>query len=166
MKKKILTITVCMLFFTTVFMMTGLASQKIITDEKSTNFNSPPNPPIIEGPESGKIKETYTYNFTVIDPDEDLLETLEIQWGDGEVTEVCAGCTGPRWESGTTQYVEHRWKKSGDFRISARVMDVYGEWSEWSDPYSVTMPKSNHINNWLFLQILNLLPKIVNLLNL
>jgi len=104
-------------------------------------YNDPPDPPVITGPASGKINTVTEYHFTVTDPNDDLLEKLEIDWGDGEIEEVCGGCTGPRWPSGSTQDVKHTWKNSGDYSIKARVMDVYGEWSEWSDPISVSMPK-------------------------
>ena len=37
-------------------------------------------------------------------------------------------------------------KNTGSYGITARVEDVSGEWSEWSDPLSVTMPRNRAIN--------------------
>ena len=127
-------------------------------------YNDPPNPPEITGPTSGNTDTATEFHFTVTDPNDDLLEKLEIDWGDGEIEEVCAGCTGPRWPSGTTKDVDHTWKDSGDYNIKARVMDVYGEWSEWSDPFSTTMPRyRSRIFTFSFLQ--DFLQKIFQFFN-
>ena len=40
----------------------------------TTRANQPPNPPIITGPDKGKVRTTYDYNFTAIDPDGDKLK--------------------------------------------------------------------------------------------
>ena len=53
MKLKRLVILFCMTLFIPL-------SSTIVTAN-----NNPPNPPVIEGPTSGEIKETYIYNFTV-----------------------------------------------------------------------------------------------------
>jgi len=172
MKKKVITILMCMLLFSTILTVAATAGQKTINKEKMgnipilTNNNNPPNPPEITGPASGQIDVMYTYYFTVTDPDEDLLEKMEIQWGDGELEEVCAGCTGPRWENGTVKEVQHKWKKAENYNISARVMDVYGEWSEWADPYSITMPKNRHITSPLLIRFFEYFPLLSRLLNL
>ena len=172
MKKKILTILMCMLLFSTILTVAATAGQKTINKEKMsnipilTNNNNPPNPPEITGPASGQIDVMYTYYFTVTDPDEDLLEKMEIQWGDGEIEEICAGCTSPRWESGSTKEIKHKWGKSGDYSISARVMDVYAEWSEWSEPYPVSMPKVRVMNSPLILWLCEFFPLIVQLLQI
>ena len=106
--------------------------------------NTPPNPPDITGPTSGTIKTTYTYKVLVSDPDEnDELLKLEMDFGDGVITETC-GCS-QLWENGQTVNVSHEWKKPGTYQITGRVMDVNGEWSEWSEPFSVSLPRSKHI---------------------
>ena len=156
MKNKIIILIICMLFITTVFTVTGLA----------TFYNDPPNPPEITGPTSGQINTMHEYNFLVIDPNDDLLEKMEIDWGDGEIEEVCAGCTGPRWPSGSIQKVEHKWKSQGDYSISARVMDVYGKWSEWSEPLSVTMPVKKPILHLFIQRLCDHFPILSKLLNL
>ena len=129
------------------------------------NDNNPPNPPDITGPLSGKIKETYVYYITVTDPDEDdYLLQLEVDFGDGVVFETC-GCDIP-WNNGETIEVEHRWKKSGNYEIKARVMDVLGLWSNWSEPISVSMPKNKSLKIYNLLQIFQeCYPNLFNILN-
>ncbi len=103
--------------------------------------NTPPNPPNISGPRDGRIWETYTYQFTITDPDGDRMERLEINFGDGKEEILNCGCTQPYWPSGTTLNVTHRWAQRGDYTIKARVRDVLGEWSDWGT-LQVSMPKA------------------------
>jgi len=130
--------------------------------------NNPPDPPVIEGPTSGKINEIYIYNFTVTDPDEDdKLLSLEIDWGDGTQTETC-GC-GILWENGETLQIEHRWKKAGSYEVSARAADVYNYWSEWADPFSVSMPKNKNMivfPHQFYNRILEIFPILKQLINI
>ena len=90
------------------------------------------------------------YYFTVTDPDEDdfLLE-LEVDFGDGLIVERC-GCDIP-WDNGETVEVEHKWKKSGDYFIKAKVKDYGGFWSDWGT-LEITVVKqkdSNDFNQWV-----------------
>ena len=171
MKKKILTLLIYILLFSIILTATVTKGQKMINKEKmsdipiSTNNNNPPNPPVIYGPKSGLIKETYIFYFNVTDPDEDdKLLTLEIEWGDGSQTETC-GCNIP-WENGEIIEVEHRWRETGNYEITARVADVYNYWSEWSDPYPVSIPKAKIIDSPLILRSCKYFPLIVQLLQI
>jgi hypothetical protein len=112
--------------------------------------NNPPNPPIIAGPSSGRIDVTYTYQITVSDPEEDTLWQLEVDFGNEIITEICAGCRDNPWNSGETVKITHKWTKSGIYMVKARVMDEYGLWSEWSDPLSVSMPKTKLLDLLFF----------------
>ena len=103
--------------------------------------NHPPDPPVITGPVSGNITKYHLYNFTITDPDDDLLFNLEINWGDGTESVDC-GC-GKSWQSGTVVPVSHKWKRQGTYDLSARVSDSYGTYSNWSDPISISMPKQS-----------------------
>ncbi len=105
--------------------------------------NNPPDPPEIEGPTSGKIWTTYLYNITITDPDGDNMQQLEVDFGDGDITLFECGCTEPLWESGDTLEIFNSWKKSGNYVIQARVMDIYGAWSDWGS-LEVSMPKKYH----------------------
>lgn len=117
-----------------------------------TSNNNPPDPPNITGPTSGKKAISYTYNFTITDPDDDLLFNLEIDWGDGTETLDC-GC-GKSWQSGTVVTVSHGWKKPQTYDITARVSDSYGIYSNWSDPYSMSIPKHRAYSSLEKIQII------------
>jgi hypothetical protein len=136
--KKILILSICTLFFLT--SITFAVNANIISI--TSTDNTPPNPPVINGPSSGKIKKTYTYDVTVSDPDvDDHLILIEINFSDG--TTACGGCDGRGpWHSGDVVDFEHRWTHIGTFNITGRVQDEHGEWSEWSEPLPITMPYS------------------------
>ena len=156
MKKKIVCLLVGTLFILTIF--GGLTVGKNIV---TTNMdNTPPNPPEISGPASGNAKEFYTYSFTITDPDEDQpLSLMEVDWGEGEVETIePPGCCGGYWNNGETVLEDNQWNRQGSYEIKARVMDVYGEWSEWSEPFPVSMPKSKFVQNYLFQRLIDLFP--------
>lgn len=103
--------------------------------------NTPPNPPEINGPQTGKIRQTYEYSFTLTDPDDgDFMFTMEVDFGDEVVIEGGAGC-GKIWYSGTVLEMTYKWTTADTYGIKARVQDSYGDWSEWSEPFEVSMPK-------------------------
>jgi hypothetical protein len=109
--------------------------------------NHPPNPPIIEGETNGVISSYYNYSFTLTDPDDDILLNLEINWGDGTESVDC-GC-GHTWRNGTVIIVSHSFKKQGNYGITARIQDENGVWSNWSDPYAISMPKIQDVNTFI-----------------
>ena len=116
--------------------------------------NHPPNPPIIEGEKNGMISEYYNYSFLITDPDENIMLNLEIEWGDG-LESVDCGCI-QAWRNGTVVIVPHSYETQGDYGITARVQDEYGIWSNWSEPYVVSMPKTIgkfRYTSWLFNEV-------------
>jgi hypothetical protein len=137
--KKILILSICTLFFLT--SITFAVNANIISI--TSNGNTPPNPPVITGPSSGKIREGYIYSVTVSDPDEnDVIINIQISFGDGITT--CGGCDGlGPWHSGDVQQFNHSWIRTGTFKITGRAEDEHGEWSKWSDPLPITMPYTN-----------------------
>lgn len=149
--KNIWILSICTLFFLTSITVAVSAYTISIT---STD-NTPPDPPVISGPLSGKIKRTYTYDVTVSDPDEqDLLIIIEINFSDG--TTACGGCDGRGpWHSGDVVEFDHSWTKIGTFNITGRVKDEHGEWSGWSDPIPITMPYSYSKPILQFLELLS-----------
>jgi hypothetical protein len=154
-----LILSICTLFFLT--SITFAVNANIISI--NSNENTPPNPPVINGPLSGKIKETHTYNVTVSDPDEDdLLIKIQINFGDGTTT--CGGCDGRGpWHSGEVVEFDHRWTRTGTFGITGRVQDEHGNWSIWSEPLTITMPMVK-TNFFQFLKTcLGLLPNLYNI---
>ena len=61
--------------------------------------------------------------------------------------------SGKTWHNGTIVVVSHSFDRQGDYGVIARIQDEYGIWSNWSDPYVVSMPKKISIfqyNSWLF----------------
>jgi|GEM_PF-2842988 len=107
------------------------------------NENQKPNPPVITGPLSGKIRTIYGYNFTLTDPDGDSLSKILIEWGGtGEynTTYICWSCTssGPK-PNGTIFVADHSWTSTGNYSIRAKIWDTQNNESDWGT-LSVTMP--------------------------
>jgi len=103
--------------------------------------NTTPNPPEINGPMNGKAGTFYDYTFTLTDPDEDdTLTILEVDFGNTVEGSIKRTCEQP-WVSGTEITITHQWEEQGNYSIIARVLDVNDDWSEWSDPFLVSMPK-------------------------
>lgn len=108
--------------------------------------NNPPEPPVITGPENGKIEQEYEYVFSSVDPDGDEV-SYYIDWGDGNNVE---------WtrfrESGDPLHAPYSWQKKDTYQIKAKVKDEQGVESGWST-LSVSMPKqSNYYRLIIFLE--------------
>jgi len=124
-----------------------------VTNAGNNGDNNPPNPPVITGPQTGNIDEIIVYKFYISDPDvDDQLFQLEINFGDELIIERCDTGECKPWRNGETVEIEYIWRETGIYNITARVMDVYGEWSDWSDPLVVSMPK---------IKSYNIIPKIL-----
>jgi hypothetical protein len=159
MKNKIIIFFICgIILLSTIAISANASSIKIL------NYNNPPDSPVIEGPLSGNIRQLYLYNVTVSDPDVDnLIIRIEINFGDG--TTGCGGCDGRGpWESGDTEIMKHSWLKEGTYEITGRVLDEHGEWSDWSEPLSVTMVKTKIFFNYFFQKIFFFLPNLYKIL--
>lgn len=90
--------------------------------------NTPPGPPVLIGPTTGKPHEYYEYTISSNDPDGDTLSYL-IDWGDG----TTSGWIGPV-PSGSAVVSGHSWENTGLYRIQGKAQDVHGVESSWSDP--------------------------------
>jgi hypothetical protein len=137
----------------TPIVMFGYASPPTPIGEGSVELNNIPDTPEISGPTSGKAGTSYEYKFKSIDSDSDNVSFF-IKWGDGSVT---------NWTeyqaSGSTYLENHTWDTKGTYTIEAKVKDIYGSESGWSDPLTVTITKSknkaintpfpNHLLNFL-----------------
>ena len=126
--------------------------------------NTKPEPPIIDGPTSGKAGTAYDYIFTAIDPDGDDVEYF-IDWGDGDTE--WTGFSA----SGTPVIVSHTWVEKDTYTITAYAQDEYGlEGPEGT--LEVTMPKNKPFNfnfpllSWLFERFPNAFPILRYLLGL
>lgn len=98
----------------------------------TTIGNEKPCPPIISGPDEGKVGIEYTYDIIVSDPDKDDV-FLFVDWGDdtGE-------WTGP-YLSDTTVKLDHTWDSAGEFIVKAKAKDPRDEESDWGNEITVTI---------------------------
>lgn len=103
----------------------------------------PPNKPLPpEGPSTGTPETIYSYSIRTTDPDGDPLYYL-CDWGDGTTSEWL----GP-YDSGASVDISHSWEDTGSFELTIKSKDSYGLESEWSDPLSITIPKSRPLFSW------------------
>jgi hypothetical protein len=97
----------------------------------------PPNKPEKPvGETKGKIGNKYTYKTRTRDENEDKLYYMW-DWGDG----TYSGWLGP-YDSGEEVEAAHIWRREGNYRVKVKAKDIYNLESEWSDPLSVSIPKS------------------------
>lgn len=106
------------------------------------NVNSPPNKPgTPTGPSSGKAGDSIHFTSFFSDPDADSMEVF-FDWGDGTNT----GWVGPV-ASGNTVGNYHTYTADGTYEVKTKARDLpYYEESQWSDPLSISMPKSRSVN--------------------
>jgi hypothetical protein len=126
--------------------------------------NQPPNKPSVPtGTVNGKAGKTYTYSSTTTDPDGDQIQYL-FDWGDGQTSPWTTPVN-----SGQPGSASHSWSQ-GNYQIKVKARDVpnFVE-SPWSDPLSISMPKSKQSTNLLFLQFIEKLihhfPLLANIFN-
>ena len=118
--------------------------------------NNPPDNPIINGPTSGKVDQTLTYEISAVDPDGDEVY-FWIEW--------FQGCPGVYWqgpyESGETVEFTNTWDRSGTHIIRVKAKDTNDAESDTAT-LSVTIPRSkttfNHPINDLFSRYSSLFP--------
>jgi len=99
-----------------------------------------------------KIDKFYKYTSTATDPDNDQIYIL-FDWDDG----TSSGWLGP-YKSGQKVSAYHKWTEKGTYQIRAKAKDVNGTQSEWSEPFSVSMPRYRINVNHLIQNILQKLP--------
>jgi hypothetical protein len=107
--------------------------------------NKPDKP---QGPNSGVPESEYTYISKTNDPEGDQIY-YKFSWGDG--TE--SGWLGP-YLSGEEVSDSHIWNSIGSYEVKVKAMDEHDKESIWSDPLSVTMPKSKSYIDRLLLWFL------------
>jgi hypothetical protein len=146
MKRKMLKICSVSLLMLVLLSQTSYALNNVASDPsvvKTAMDNQKPNPPVITGPLSGKIRGIYGYNFTLTDPDGDSLTKILIEWGgtgDDNTTYICWSCSssGPK-PNGTIFVADHSWTTAGNYSIRAKIWDTQNNESDWGT-LSVTMP--------------------------
>jgi len=123
--------------------------------------NNPPNKPSKpSGQTNGKKGEEYIYTTSTTDPDGDDVFYL-FDWGNGMTSFIL----GP-YESGSECSASNIWFEDGNYQIKVKSIDEYGAESEWSDPLSVTMPRSKKIfSTGPFLNFFNNHPNLLQILH-
>lgn len=102
--------------------------------------NIAPEKPELNGSLEGKAGDEYNYTCSAIDANGNDVY-YKWDWGDGEITEWI----GP-YQSGTLITFSHVWDEKGDYEIRVKAKDIYDLESDWSNPLTVTMPKSKETN--------------------
>lgn len=107
-----------------------------VTDEDYTYIhcfeNDPPLPPIINGPQEGRVGEETEFIISATDPDGNDIY-FYIDWGDGNVEEW----VGP-YASEQNIIIGHTWYNEGEFLIMVKAKDCIGYESDW-ETFSVTI---------------------------
>jgi len=115
-----------------------------------------PDPPT--GPSGGNIEVTYEFTAVTDDPENDELYYL-FDWGDDTISEWI----GP-FESGESCTESHIWYQQGTYQVKVKAKDEHGTQSEWSDPLSVSMPRSKSTIKIVFNRFFEQHPLIAELL--
>ena len=104
----------------------------------ASNF-PPETPNRPTGPASGRIKQEHQFTTSTTDPEGDQL-WYKWSWGDGKES----SWLGP-FNSGQECDASHIWYDQEEFEIKVKAKDGSGEESDWSDPFVVTLPKSENV---------------------
>jgi hypothetical protein len=125
----------------------------------STNVTPVPPPPIINGPQQGKVGIEYEYTFFVEDNGCNNI-SIYVDWGDGKTNRTAF------IEPGIEIKLNHTWYDKGNYIIIARSRDIYGVTGGW-ETLSVTMPRSKQNTiNWWFQLLLDRFPFLQRVLNI
>jgi hypothetical protein len=123
-----------------------------------TTVNTAPNKPSTpSGITSGNANTAYTYTTSTTDPDGHQV-LYWFDWGDG----TNSGWVGP-YASGATGNASHTWTSQDNYQIKVKAKDILDAESEWSDPLSISMPKSKGIQSF-FIRFLESYPNIFPIL--
>lgn len=98
--------------------------------------DTPPNNPVITGPDKIKPLLTYLFIFNATDNDTGQHLFYDIDWGNGE------GVVGlGPYDSGEAVHQTHSWTLKGDYIIKARVYDgyVYSGWTTFTLKVSLSL---------------------------
>jgi len=109
----------------------GLTGRKT----KTVNIlNNPPSPPNIDGPSTGTVNHVYIFSLgSITDPEGDSLY-CQWDWGDGNITDWLSP-----YPSGSTISSSYAWNNQGVYAMKARVKDIYGAMSNWSESHIITI---------------------------
>jgi len=105
----------------------------------AASANQPPNNPTQpDGPANGLTNVEYSYTTTTSDPESQQVYYLW-SWGDINSTWL-----GP-FDSGVVATASHTWGAAGGYPVKVKAKDFLGMESGWSDPITVHIEMSPHI---------------------
>jgi len=126
---------------------------------KDPNDVAPAKPDKPKGPTSGEKGSSYTYSTKSTNPTGGELYYW-FDWGDG----TNSGWIGP-FSSGEEISASHTWNRQSDFQIKVKAKNSDGIQSEWSDPLSVSMPRTKISFFRRFIKLIELFPFLNNYIN-
>jgi parallel beta-helix repeat protein len=122
-------------------------------------ITNPPDKPTIDGPTTGNPGVEYTYYANTTDTDGDQVY-YKWDWGDNSYSDWL----GP-YESGVSAPASHSWSQ-GNYEIKVKAKDTRGFESDWSDSFTITMPKDKVKINSLLLRFFEEFPFLEKQINL
>jgi outer membrane protein assembly factor BamB len=124
--------------------------------------NTPPNAPVINGPNKGNPEMEIGFTLSSRDFDGDDIAEFVINWGDNVSDEIV---TGP-FLSGEKVIVSHIWADKGTYLIKAKAKDLFGDESNWSE-FEISIPRTKTTSflwlEWLF-ERFTILEKLLDLI--
>jgi hypothetical protein len=107
----------------------------IITDYSDSNFAIVTSQETftIDGPSWGLININYSVSLNITNPNGKALY-CQWDWDDGNIT----NWLGPYF-SGEIISASHQWSQKGTYEIRAKLKDIYGQESNWSDSHRITL---------------------------
>jgi len=118
-------------------------AHSFIVNITATN-NPPEKPSKPSGETQGQTGTSYPYSTNATDPDGDKLE-YGWDWDGDDTVDEWDDNSSNYYPSGMPISTSHAWSADGTYNVKVKAKDIYGEESEWSDPLSVTMPKSKGV---------------------
>jgi len=95
--------------------------------------NSPGTPSEPSGPNTGDVGTSYSFSTSTTDPDGDSI-AYQFDWGDGNISSWSSYVS-----SGSPVSMSHSWSSTGIYSVKAKVKDINGAESGWSDGLSFTI---------------------------
>ena len=135
----------------------ALSTQISAVKLSSLDGNNPPNPPVVDAPESNPAKIWFKVYCTVTDPDgDDIYYRTQMKTSIG--WQEPSNWVGP-FASGEEQYSLIKSSVDQEITIGYQAKDTYGAESEWTY-VDVTITKSKIYNGYL--QILSSLQNLLS----
>jgi hypothetical protein len=125
----------------------GYLLEELSFDLVSTTFEAASDPPERPStplrPTDFSAGDIRSYQTSSVDPDGDRIRYI-MDWDDGSDLSYSDFLI-----SGEPCSFNHTWIVKGDHEIRVKARDKYGEESSWSDPLSISMPRSKLMKTFL-----------------